>query len=1461
MLIDRLRRLASSRAGDVAVVAGDGALTYGGLWAKSSDIAARLKRDGIGRGNLVAIYLTRSTNAIAALVGIMRAGAAYTVVEDEGNRAEHVHRLRQMSASLVIAAADLSADLRAKGLPAIPIDDAPPFSTIEAAPERTSQEGCVPPCTAYVLFTSGSTGTPKGVMISHGNIDHYTTSLLDMLTIQEPLRYAHVSTLAADLGNTCLFLSLYTGGQLHLIDGVLRRDPLQMSRYIAQQRIDVLKITPSHWKALLPAAAEAAVSLRFLILGGEVVGRDLAKATWLSGVTRTLVNHYGPTETTIGVLANVVRSLERIESFPGPAIPIGRAIGRTRLLVRTAEGVFRDTAAAGELFVGGPSVGLGYRNNAEANATAFVEQIEGAAKFYRTGDLVEVDADGIVTFRGRADNQVKVNGYRIELEHVEAVVAALPEVRDAAVLVMPVAGHDQIVAAVRFTAPSTNPAEARGALARVLPAHMVPARWLAFDDLPRNANGKTDRKVLRSLVAARLESQAERRSPSSDDGTAAAAGVVEAAIRKAWSRHLGRNSLGLDDDFFALGGDSLGAIQVISDLQLEGLPITAAMFFRSPTIRHTMMSLRGRASTEPRVWPLRSGGAAFSSAQEAFFGAEMVEPDHWNQSLLLRTDRPIDEGLLAAALRTVTEAHPMLRTAFERLDSTERTWRAHLPSPAEAAPQLSVSRLVSPGEERQIWETSAALQRAVDLATGNLLRAHLFASDAAGSLLFLTCHHLAVDAVSWRVLLDDIDRAYAALFRGEPPRLGSPFCTFWDWVDHVAAERARLAPDMLFWASVDKPTYAPAANLEGDARTIWLGFSQSETTALGTACGTRLRSTLIAAFAQAHLSRSTSEAVEVDVEAHGRLSLDESLDPSRLVGWFTSSFPISIREDPAASSARNVEAVLANVPNQGIAYAMNSGFRPGKTSRLICYNYLGDYGFGHGTLGLRPARHRVAPARGPANDRLYRYKLTARVIEGRLVVDFGYSSILTPDQAARDLMEETRRILRRWTGREAGDGGPTVPLLIEHGSSAGLLTYVPSELALPATDGRGVRRGEVLLTGATGFLGCHALRELILQTQATIVCIVRAKDDATAHGRLNAVYDGYFGDGSLVAHRGRCVALAGDVAEDAFGLGQARHDDLAGRVDAIYHFAADTRLSGSMADFDRRNVGPLASMIAFAEAGRAKHLHHMSTLAVAGIAPTSGSVIFDEHSLDIGQTFQNGYEASKFKGEELVRAFIRRGGRATIYRSGNVSGDSRSGLFQANAGDNRTVQILGAVVRVGAAPANQAGGIALSPVDVVTRGIVALSLDPNSSGQTFHVDQPEEVPYRTIFEVLRQIGHEIETSDAPDLVTLFERSMARLGPRGPLALFWARRPDRRVRFDHRGTLERLRQLGIEFAPTSRDWLARFLRGLPLETDSSRAPHDQTSGCIDMPIPDNRNERGIGAERDRGASAAAGSVPS
>ncbi|HEX6908789.1 MAG TPA: amino acid adenylation domain-containing protein [Longimicrobium sp.] len=558
-------------------------LSFAALDARSRRIARSLVARGMGTEARVGLCVERSAEMVVALLGVLRAGAAYVPLDPAFPPARMADMLADAGASLVLAQDGLLPALEGVGAEVLTIAEG------EAnAPDAADLPLVRPESLAYVIYTSGSTGRPKGVAVEHRQLAHYVQSVAERLALPERASYATVSTIAADLGHTSVFGALCGGGCLHVTGGERIAGAEAFAAYLAAHPVDVLKITPSHLAALMGGSDPAAVlPRRCLVLGGEA-----SQAAWVEGIRAVrpdlrVVNHYGPTETTVGALAYVADS--ELPETSGGTVPIGHPLPNARAYVLDATLRQVPPGVPGELCIGGSGVARGYLGRAALTAERFVPDPFAdapGARMYRTGDRARRLADGAVEFLGRMDQQVKVRGFRVEPGEVESVLRTDPAIRDAAVVAHPdPLGTMALVAyVVGAEGAAVDVDELHRHCAARLPAYMVPAAFVPMDALPLTPNGKLDRAALPAPGHA-------------GGGYVVPRDVTELEVARIWSEALGAARIGANDDFFRLGGHSLLALRMMSRIRERfGRDLPLATLFRHPTVAAFADALRAEGA-------------------------------------------------------------------------------------------------------------------------------------------------------------------------------------------------------------------------------------------------------------------------------------------------------------------------------------------------------------------------------------------------------------------------------------------------------------------------------------------------------------------------------------------------------------------------------------------------------------------------------------------------------------------------------------------------------------------------------------------------------------------------------------------------------------------------------------------------------------------------------------------------
>ncbi|RKH45833.1 non-ribosomal peptide synthetase/MFS transporter [Corallococcus sicarius] len=593
--LDVVQRFEShaDRTPDAPAVAFEGRrYTYRELDERTSRLAHHLRSLGAGPEVRVGLYLERSLDTVVGVLGILKSGAAYVPI-DPSYPADRVRfMLEDAGAFLVVTEAHLADPLQGSpSLRPVCLDrDAEALARHPATrPERIHGLEHL----MYVLFTSGSTGKPKGVAVEHRTYGNYLEGILRRLDAPPASHFAIVSTFAADLGTTMVYGALTTGGCLHVLSHDRAADPAAFADYLRKNPIDVLKLVPSHFETLRSLSALPDLLPRArLVFAGEACPWDTVAAIRAAAPDLVIQNHYGPTETSVATLTYVPP--RALPQHRGPSLPLGRPLGNTRVYVLDARGQPVPVGVPGELHVGGAGVTRGYLGRPALTAERFIPDPFSdtpGGRLYRTGDLARLAADSTVTFLGRIDHQVKIRGYRIETGEIEALIQAHAGVRDAVVLLREDTPGDKrlvaylVLAEGEATTPDTVIAGVRGGLRAALPDYMVPGAFVVIPALPLNPNGKLDRFALPAPSAERATSSEPRVAPRND---------LEASIAAVWASVLGVTEVGIDENFFELGGESFKAVRAVRGI---GRDVSVMDLFRFPTVRKLAEHL-SRGSTE-----------------------------------------------------------------------------------------------------------------------------------------------------------------------------------------------------------------------------------------------------------------------------------------------------------------------------------------------------------------------------------------------------------------------------------------------------------------------------------------------------------------------------------------------------------------------------------------------------------------------------------------------------------------------------------------------------------------------------------------------------------------------------------------------------------------------------------------------------------------------------------------------
>ncbi|KWT62718.1 hypothetical protein ADL21_06555 [Streptomyces albus subsp. albus] len=1040
-LAELFEKQAAATPGATALVCADGRFTFADLNARANRLAHLLVARGAGPETSVASALPRTGEAVVGLLAVLKSGAAYVPVDLEYPADRIAFMLADSRPVLTLTTHGPASAELPSGTDQLPLDDPETVRALAALPATDlAQADRVAPVSpsspAYVIYTSGSTGRPKGVVVEHRSVVNllraHQAEFFAPLSDGRRYRVALTASLSFDTAWDEL-LWMWAGHELHFIDETTRRDPELLRAYAVAEQLDLLDV---------------------LVVGGEALGAALwERLAALEGVS--VHNFYGPTEATVDVTSTGLAEA----SWPA----IGRPVGNARVYVLDGRLRLVPVGVPGELYVSGEGLARGYLGRAGLTAERFVADPYGTAgaRMYRTGDVVRWNARGQLEFVGRADDQVKIRGFRVELGEVEAALAAHPGVSRATVAVRE--DRPGVTQLVGYVVGTADGHEVRSFLGGRLPDYMVPAVVVSLDELPLTANGKIDRKA---LPAPAHDTTGDRPLTGPRDAT-------ERALCEVFAEVLGVPEVGIDDSFFDLGGDSIVSIQLVGRARKAGLVLSPRDVFRHRTPRALAQVAGDRPlgvaeDRDAGTGPVPLTPIVASMIQEAGHYAG------FHQSMLVEVPAGLGLDRLTAALQAVLDHHDVLRSRL-RGDSWEIAPRGTV-SAGACVERVDVSAADADGLLDALEDAAAAAQRNLSLEEGRIVRLVWFdAGPHATGRLLLVIHHLAVDGVSWRILLPDLASAWKQSASDGDCVLDPVPTSFRTWARELTKraadpgqrdfwERTLAGPASALTSRALDPARDTVATGDELAVTLPAEWTGPLLTSVPAAFRASVDDVLLTGLALAVLTwrrrrgLPDTPAVVVDLEGHGREEeLVEGADLSRTVGWFTSLYPVRLDldgidrsdalegGDAAGAALKQIKEQLWAVPDRGIGYGLLRYLNAGTADALarlpqpqIGFNYLGRFAASGADPSDGPSYWEAAPeatglAGGAEPDMALPHLVDVNAVtEDRpdgpyLVANWGWATRLLSEADVRELAEAWLDALKALVDHAArpGSGGLT----------------------------------------------------------------------------------------------------------------------------------------------------------------------------------------------------------------------------------------------------------------------------------------------------------------------------------------------------------------------------------------------------------------------------------------------------
>ncbi len=1076
----------------IALVHGDAHLSYQVVNARALQLAQLLIRHGVAPDSVVALALDRSLDLAIALLAVLAAGAAVLPLDPAQPALRLAVLLADAQPTLLLTDSALLPNLPSLPTPSLCLDQQ--AAAIARQPALPPTTALLPANLAYLLYTSGSTGTPKAVLVEQRQLAQLLQSTRPLLGCQPGDTLPWLAAPTFDIALLELFGPLLGGATLRIVTAAEVLDLAALHQTLAQ--VTLLHAVPSLLRLLLAPSDQPPIAypaVRLLLTGGDRVPPDLLAALpqlFPNAVRRVL---YGPTEATI------LTSQALVPAHAPQHDSIGRPLAHLHVHLLDRHGRLVPPGVAGELHIGGAGLSRGYLGRPDLTAARFVPnpwgsgiryQVSGVTdrapdtrypipdtRLYKTGDRARYTMDGQLRFLGRLDGQVKLRGIRIELGEVMAALRQHPAVRDQVVVTtIDAAGELRLVAYVvptedegrttneivsvetqdiaslpRIAAerdpssfvlrPSSFVSELRAFLAERLPSYMLPSAFVLLDALPLTPHGKLDRAALPAPDATR---------PALDSTFATARTAIQETLVGIWAQVLGLNQVGIHDNFFDLGGDSILSIQIIAQARQAGLRLTPKQLFQHQTIADLALVADSAA-------PVASADAAIvglvplTPIQQAFFAADPPEPEHFTQALLLKVRQPLAIAALTNAVRQLLAHHDALRLHFVR---TPIGWQQQASQTAQPAiSYLDLSALPQPTKTPAVELVATAAQTSLDLANGPLLRVFYIELGAdQPARLLLIGHHMVVDGVSWRILLEDLQAAYRQHQQGQPSQLPPKTTAFQRWAQHLAtyAQSDSLRAELAYWLAPARRRVgrlplddAFGSNTVADAAVVTLALNADETHALlrdlPQVYRTQINDALLAALALVARDWMGTPALLLDLEGHGREDLFADVDLTRTIGWFTTIYPVLLELSAGADAGTALRAVkeqLRAVPQHGIGYGLlrylshDAAQLAALPQAELSFNYLGQLDQGLELAGLfAPAPEDSGPARSPRQRREYLIEINAFSAGGQLQVSWTYSarrhSRATIARWADAYMAALRELIAHGHAPDGGDVTPS----------------------------------------------------------------------------------------------------------------------------------------------------------------------------------------------------------------------------------------------------------------------------------------------------------------------------------------------------------------------------------------------------------------------------------------------------
>ncbi|GLC32289.1 amino acid adenylation domain-containing protein [Clostridium omnivorum] len=908
-------------------------LTYRELNERSNQIANYLKEKGIGKKSIVGIMETHSIELLISILGVLKAGAAYLPIDPSYPIERINYMLEDSGSSMLITNFKDESGIKINGT----IADIAYINLDLYSKENLTKVNDLNDL-AYIIYTSGSTGKPKGVMLEHQGLTNYIWWANKTYLKSDNEVMALYSSISFDLTVTSIFTPLISGSKIVIYENDEKEFVLY--KILRENKATVVKLTPAHL-TLLKDMDNSKSNIKRFIVGGEDLKVSLAKEVSRSfGESIEICNEYGPTETVVGCM---IYKFDE-EKDKGISVPIGYPADNVQIYILDEDLNVVPTGIAAELYVSGDGVARGYLNREELTLERFIENpfIRGK-KMYRTGDTAKYLENGAVEYVGRIDNQVKIRGHRIELGEIEKYLLEYGAIKDAVVIIKEDSIGNKVINAYVVNNIEITDLEIKNWLLRFLPKYMIPTNFIFMDKFPLTLNGKVDYKLLPEPVMVKKEFLRFRTRE-------------EEELIKAMEEILGVKNISMNDNYYQLGGDSIKAIQIASKLKNKGLDIKVKHILAYESIEEIAATVAEREEVKMISQKPSKGTIKSMPIIEWFFSRNFVNQDFYNQYALIEYIGTLDVSKVKATADSLIEHHDSLRINYNRQDSVLFYNNDYLNS-VNIVEYVDLSKFTFQEQKKEINKYKAS--NSFNVEKGMLFNIIVFNLGCEKNALLFKAHHLLVDGVSWRIILEDFFNILIQLENGENVKLPLKTNSFREWSEALK-EYAKndFCEEKTYWQSILNKdiTYPVDFNMDKDSvettEVLKVKLDENSLDELiikgKEIYNLELNDILIIALVISISRFASMEEVVIELERHGREDISNNIDVSRTVGWFTSMYPafFKVENVELESNIKSLKEQLRNIPNKGFNFSILKYLNielEEVEKKYIRFNYLGDF--------------------------------------------------------------------------------------------------------------------------------------------------------------------------------------------------------------------------------------------------------------------------------------------------------------------------------------------------------------------------------------------------------------------------------------------------------------------------------------------------------------------------------------